>query len=111
MTIKEVRQMLDDHAVVPLWPETGNALNLSRFSTYEGAKRGDIRVIEVGRLKRVPTSWLREKLGLNDEQALLLAKRPKQKKVKPPAPTPAPKEKKKRIGLADLKKAALARRA
>jgi hypothetical protein len=64
MTLNEVREMLDTNAVVPLWPQCGKALNLSRWSAYEAAKRGDIQTIQIGRLKRVPTPWLRQKLGL-----------------------------------------------
>ena len=65
MTLNEVREMLESNAVVPLWPQTGAALNLSRWSTYEAANRGDILTIQIGRLKRVPTTWLSQKLGLD----------------------------------------------
>lgn len=64
MTINEIRKMLDDHAVVPLWPEAGTALNLTRGHTYRGAATGDIKVIRVGKLMKVPTTWLRQKLDL-----------------------------------------------
>jgi hypothetical protein len=64
MKINEVHKMLEDHAVVPLWPEAGQALGLTRGAAYRGGVTGDIRVIRVGRLKRVPTQWLREQLGL-----------------------------------------------
>jgi hypothetical protein len=39
-------------------------LQLSRNATYEAAKRGHIQTVDVGKLKRVPTAWLRRKLGL-----------------------------------------------
>jgi hypothetical protein len=64
MTANEVHKMLENHAVVPLWPEAGQALGLTRGAAYRGGVTGDIRVIRVGRLKRVPTQWLREQLGL-----------------------------------------------
>ena len=46
-------------------PEAGRAVgNLGRNGSYEAARRGDIPVIQIGRRKRVPTSWLRDTLGL-----------------------------------------------
>jgi hypothetical protein len=35
---------------------------LSRNASYEAARRGDIPTIRMGRLYRVPTSWVRAKL-------------------------------------------------
>jgi hypothetical protein len=64
MSVDEVRKMLNDHAVVPLWPEAGKALNLTRGHAYRCAAAGDIEVIRIGRLMKVPTAWLRQKLGL-----------------------------------------------
>ena len=64
MTADEISKMLDRHAVVPLWPDAGKALGLKRGHAYAGANAGDIKVIRIGRLKKVPTSWLRDKLGL-----------------------------------------------
>jgi hypothetical protein len=66
MTVEEIRTMLREHAVVPLWPQTGNALHLSRWSTYRAAAVGDIQTIQVGRHKRVPTAWLRKTLCLDE---------------------------------------------
>jgi hypothetical protein len=60
---------LEERLVLSLWPETGQILGLSRGATYEAAKRGDIRTLDVGRLKKVPTAWLREKLGLHKPAA------------------------------------------
>jgi len=45
-------------------PEAGEALGLTRGHTYRCAASGDIKVIRVGRLMRVPTAWLRQKLGI-----------------------------------------------
>ena len=42
-------------------PEAGRlAFGLSRNAAYRAAERGDIPVIRVGRLFRVPTAWLRK---------------------------------------------------
>jgi hypothetical protein len=64
MKLYEVHKMLEDNAAVPLWPEAGQALGLTRGAAYRGGVNGDIPVIRVGRLMRVPTQWLREQLGL-----------------------------------------------
>jgi hypothetical protein len=64
MTADEVDKMCRDNAAVPIWPQAGQALGLTRGAAYRGGVTGDIRVIRVGRLKRVPTQWLREQLGL-----------------------------------------------
>ena len=46
-------------------PDVGRvAFGLSRNASYEAGRRGDIPVIEIGRIKRVPTAWVRKKLGL-----------------------------------------------
>jgi hypothetical protein len=67
--IDEIRKKLDSHTAVPLWPDAGMALGLTRGHTYRGASTGDIRVFRIGRLKRVPTSWLRQQLGLDEPPA------------------------------------------
>jgi excisionase family DNA binding protein len=65
MSVDEIRKMLDDHAAVPLWPEAGMALNLTRGHVYRAAAEGHIKTIRVGRLLKVPTSWLRQTLELD----------------------------------------------
>jgi hypothetical protein len=62
-------KLLKENAVLPLWPEAGRILGLKRGSTYLAAREGAIRVIQIGRLKRVPTAWLRQKLGLDEPAA------------------------------------------
>jgi hypothetical protein len=62
--MSEIHRLLDENLVLPLWPETGKILNLKRGSTYAAAERGDIEMIEIGRLKCVSTSWLKKKLGI-----------------------------------------------
>ncbi len=47
-------------------PEVGRVcFGLGLNSSYEAAKRGEIKTIRVGRLLRVPTSWVRQTLGLD----------------------------------------------
>ena len=57
-------KMLNENAVLPLWPEVGTLLKLKRGATYAAAERGEIPTVDFGRLKRVPTAWLWRKLGL-----------------------------------------------
>ncbi len=64
--MSDIRKLLDDNVVLPLWPETGRLLHLSRGSTYTAAEKGEIQTVGFGRLKRVPTAWLRRKLGLSE---------------------------------------------
>jgi hypothetical protein len=69
MKADEIRKMLDDNLAVPLWPQAGQALDLKRGQTYRGAAAGDIHTIRIGRLMRVPTAWLKAKLGLEGPAA------------------------------------------
>jgi hypothetical protein len=64
---QKIRRDIMTKLTVPLWPDAGMALGLSRSLTYAGAREGEIRTITVGRRKPVPTSWLRKKLGLEGE--------------------------------------------
>jgi hypothetical protein len=48
------------HMAVPPWPDAGLG------HTYRRAIAGDIKVIRIGRLKRIPTPWLRQRLGLDE---------------------------------------------
>jgi hypothetical protein len=67
MNLSEIRTMLDSKATVDLWPTCGEVLGLSRGQTYRLAKEGKIETLDLGRVKRVTTAWLRRKLGI--EQA------------------------------------------
>ena len=40
--------------VYDLWPEVGKMLGLTRNGAYEAAKRGDIPIIRIGKLIKVP---------------------------------------------------------
>ena len=48
------------------YPEVAEILELSRSSVYERAKDGSIQTIPFGRLRKVPTAWLRRMLELDD---------------------------------------------
>ena len=63
--MSEIRKLLDENVVLPLWPDTGKILRLGRGATYAAAERGEIEVIEIGKLKRVSTAWLRRKLDIS----------------------------------------------
>jgi predicted DNA-binding transcriptional regulator AlpA len=65
----DVRKLLTDNAVLPLWPETGRLLGLSRSSVYNMAESGSIKTVSFGRLKKVPTAWLRRKLEVDGPAA------------------------------------------
>jgi hypothetical protein len=65
ISMKEARKRLESSALLPLWPEVGEILGLSRNATYDAATRGDIKTIPLGRLKRVPSVWLKAQLGLD----------------------------------------------
>ena len=49
--------------VMPLWPDAGRALGLSRNATYDAARRGEIKTLRFGKLLKVPTAWLLEICG------------------------------------------------
>jgi hypothetical protein len=55
----------EEQPTVTLWPETGQALRLSRSATYDGAARGEIPTIRIGRRLLVPTAALRRMLQLD----------------------------------------------
>lgn len=55
-----------EHPTMPLWPDTGQALGLSRQSTYNAVASGEIPTIRVGRRILVPTAALRRMLQLDD---------------------------------------------
>ena len=62
----DITKLLKNKAVLPLWPDAGQVLGLRRGATYAAAERGDIKTIRFGRLLKVPTAWLRQKLDLDD---------------------------------------------
>jgi hypothetical protein len=62
--MNEIAKLLNENAVLPL-ERAGQILGLKRGATYAAAKSGDIKVIRLGRLLKVPTAWLRQKLDLD----------------------------------------------
>ena len=67
--MSEIRRLLNDNVALPLWPETGKVLGLQRGATYAAARSGEIKTIRFGRLRKVPTAWLRQKLDLVEPDA------------------------------------------
>ena len=65
----EIRKLLNEHAALPLWPEAGKVLGLRRGATYAAAQSGAIKTIRFGRLLKVPTAWLRQKLDITEPAA------------------------------------------
>ena len=51
-----------DKLAVPLWPDVGKALGLSKNSTYDAARAGEIPTIKIGRCLRVPLVALNKML-------------------------------------------------
>ena len=51
---------------LPLWPETGNLLGLSRAATFRAAARGDFPVVTLGRRRLALTVPLLRALGVID---------------------------------------------
>lgn len=47
--------------------EVAAALKLSRDSTYDAIRRGDIPAIHIGRTIRIPTAKLAEMLGIHGQ--------------------------------------------
>jgi hypothetical protein len=62
----KIRKDIMTKLTVPLWPHTGRALGVGRNSAYEGARKGEIKTVPVGRRLPVPTAWLRRKLGIDN---------------------------------------------
>jgi hypothetical protein len=60
----ELERAILERFTVPLWPHTGQALGISRGSTYEGARNGEIPTIAIGNRRPVPTDWLRQVLRI-----------------------------------------------
>jgi excisionase family DNA binding protein len=48
----------DDERLVYKVPEAGALLGLTRNASYEAARRGDLPVVRIGRLLRVPKAAL-----------------------------------------------------
>lgn len=57
----------NEQPTLTIWPEAGRALGLSRSAAYDGANRGEIPTIRIGRRLLVPTAALRRMLQLDGE--------------------------------------------
>lgn len=71
-----IAEILDQPALVPLWPTVGKALGLAESTTYQLASEGrlpaELKVIRLGRRRVVRTVDLHRFLGLlpeNDDSA------------------------------------------
>jgi len=66
LTWKEIIDAIQTRPTVEVWPYAGPALGYrSKSASYDAARKGLIRVIEMGRKRPVPTRWLRHVLGLD----------------------------------------------
>jgi hypothetical protein len=63
-TVEEAIEEVRRKPLVDLWPTVGLLLGCSRGTVYEEAKRGNIDVLGVGRLKKAVSAPLRRKLGI-----------------------------------------------
>jgi hypothetical protein len=63
-TVEEAISEIKRKPVVDLYPTVAVALDVSRGAVYAAAERGEIDVLEVGRLKKAITASLRRKLGI-----------------------------------------------
>jgi len=63
-TVEEAIEEIRRKPLVDLWPTVAVLLDCSRGTVYEEAKRGNIDVLDVGRLKKAVSASLRRKLGI-----------------------------------------------
>jgi hypothetical protein len=63
-SIQEALDEIRTRPVVDLWPTVAVALDCSRGTVYAAAARGEIDILEVGRLRKAVTAPLRRKLGI-----------------------------------------------
>ena len=65
MKLQEALTEIMTKPVVPLWPQVGLVLDMSRGSVYEAARNGDIDTIRVGHRIKAVSASLRRKLKLD----------------------------------------------
>jgi hypothetical protein len=66
---QQIMHAIKTRPTVPVWPVAGPALGyFSKTASYEAARDGRIRTIDQGRKKPVPTSWLRQVLGMKKKK-------------------------------------------
>jgi hypothetical protein len=56
-------------ATMPLWPDAGQLLGISRGATYLAAQRGDIKTIRIGGRVLALIKPLYQQLGLDGDAA------------------------------------------
>jgi hypothetical protein len=64
MTVAEAEAELLTKPVIDLWPTTAVLLDISRDAVYAAANRGEIELLQIGKLKKAVSSALQKKLGL-----------------------------------------------
>lgn len=64
ITLERAIEDLRRLPVVPLWPHVGVLLSVSRNAAYDAAKRGDLEVLAVGKLRKAVSAPLRKRLGI-----------------------------------------------
>jgi len=55
-------------ATIPLWPDAGRLLGISRNVAYDAARRGAIPTLKLGKNIRVPVPKLLAMLGVVDRE-------------------------------------------
>jgi hypothetical protein len=69
LTWKEIIDAILTRPTVEVWPFAGPPLGYrSKSASYDAARKGLIRTIEMGRKRPVPTPWLRQVLGLQTQR-------------------------------------------
>lgn len=63
MTSTTKRDVHQKRLTMPLWPDAGHALGLSRGATYAGAARGEIPTVRIGNRLLVPIAALHRMLN------------------------------------------------
>lgn len=58
---------MQGRATVPLWPDAGQFIGLSRNSTYKAANAGEIPTLRLGRKILVPVAKLLALLGIEGD--------------------------------------------
>jgi hypothetical protein len=66
--MEDFAKLLNENATLPL-ERAGQILGLKRGATYAAARAGEIRTTRFGRLLKVPTAWLKQRLGLDEPAA------------------------------------------
>jgi hypothetical protein len=63
-TIEQAREEITRKPVVDLWPTLAVLYDVSKGTIYEMARRGEVDVLKVGRLKKAVSATERRKLGI-----------------------------------------------